>query len=204
MEEGLENVQDAGTIAPMPKKRAEANPQNQVSQRIWDAMTAVALPSLMWRDRPSLQKLDRAVGSKGYFSKLFKKTNEPTVEVPKLQAIAALLKINYTWLATGEGRMNDPDAIAAQSDRFVEKDGRYPNLEAAIAYHQGRWSEHTLAASRSIARASQTDLAPAQWTKKLDALEAAIASVVGELPGKEVVEDEWSTPPAGRKRHERR
>lgn len=96
-----------------------------------------------------------------------------------LVRIARGLRVNYGWLATGQGDMDDaeggPASIGGGAGRRAGKMGA---LEAAIAYHEGKWSAPTVAAARAMAEEpGAVELEPPEWAELLDQIEAALAKV---------------------------
>ena len=111
------------------------------------------------------------------------------VELRTLKAIAAGAGVSESWLISGVGDAPSPV-------RTVELTPRYQNIEAAIAYHPGRWRPETIAAGRGMARDGEEDRPPKEWEELLDRLEAAIRGKgsIGTL-----VEDDEDPPPRARK-----
>lgn len=51
-------------------------------------------------------------------------------------------------------------------------------LEAAVAYHQGKWSAPAVAAARAMPEEPDAvELGPPEWAELLDQIEAALAKV---------------------------
>ncbi|MCC6557272.1 MAG: helix-turn-helix transcriptional regulator [Polyangiaceae bacterium] len=114
---------------------------------------------------------DEARMSRGYVSRLLK--GERLKLSPELlRRIADTLRVSYEWLATGRGDMDAASPPAARVEQLAFA------LEAAIAYHQGKWSAPTVAAARALAHNPEAEgLQPHEWADVLDQIEAALAKV---------------------------
>ncbi|WP_437285638.1 helix-turn-helix domain-containing protein [Sorangium sp. So ce406] len=109
--------------------------------------------------------------SRGYISRVVK--GERMKLSPEiLRRIADVLEVNYEWLATGRGEMEGGGTGAP-----VGADLSHP-LEAAIAYHRGKWTAPAIAAARALTKHPEAaDLEPPDWADVLDQLEAAVSKV---------------------------
>ncbi len=110
--------------------------------------------------------------SRGYVSRILK--GERAKLSPDMMArIAAALEVSYEWLATGRGDgEGGGDGVPVGSGQLSHP------LEAAIAYHRGKWQAPTIAAARAFAKTSEAaDLEPPDWADVLDQIDAALSRV---------------------------
>ncbi|EYF06039.1 helix-turn-helix domain-containing protein [Chondromyces apiculatus] len=116
--------------------------------------------------------------ARGYASRILK--GERLKLSPELlRRIADALQVSYEWLATGRGSLDDlssPPPASASGARMQRS--RAFALEAALAYHQNKWSAPTVAAARAMASQPEgEELQPPEWTETLDAIEAALGKI---------------------------
>lgn len=115
--------------------------------------------------------------SRGYISRIVK-GERMRLSPEVMRRIADVLEVSYEWLATGRGEME------------IRKTGGpgdagpllHP-LEAALAYHRGKWSAPAVAAARALVQSPEAaDLDPPDWADVLDQIDAALAKL--KLSGK--------------------
>lgn len=148
------------------------------------ATLADRIGELLTKRDMSQQGLERAARlSRGYVTRI-RKGERVRIAPDILQRIADVLEVSYQWLATGRGtatRSATEMAVAHYRPASMALD----SLEAAIAYHAGKWGTATVAATRAMAADSPADLSPKEWTEKLDEIEALLRSVsVTSRPGR--------------------
>lgn len=147
----------------------------------------------------SMRGLSLAAGlTAGHLEQILKGRQSPDIGLKVATAFARAANVRTGWLLTGEGPR---EPFEGEPVRTVEKPKRYPNLEAAIAYHLERWTPATVAAARAMALDSETDRTPPEWRSILDNIQGALKGIEhGKvLPGTPV-EDAEDPPPRGRKR----
>lgn len=110
--------------------------------------------------------------SRGYVSRIIK--GERTKLSPDMmRRIADALEVSLDWLATGRG---DSGGVALGTP-VAARQLSHP-LEAAIAYHRGKWSAPAVAAARAFgATPEAAELEPPEWADVLDQIEAALSKV---------------------------
>ncbi|KYG10915.1 hypothetical protein BE21_09500 [Sorangium cellulosum] len=114
----------------------------------------------------------RAQLSRGYVSRIIR-GERARLSPDMLRRIADALEVSYEWLATGRG---------SNEDGGVEGPIGAPKplhpLEAALAYHRGKWSAPAVAAARVLAKSSEVvDLEPPGWADVLDQIDAALLKI---------------------------
>ncbi|WP_437671489.1 helix-turn-helix domain-containing protein [Sorangium sp. So ce131] len=110
--------------------------------------------------------------SRGYVSRLIK-GERTKISPDMMRRIADALEVSFEWLATGRGDADGVSTAAPVAARQLS----HP-LEAAIAYHRGKWSAPTVAAARALgATPEAADLEPPEWADVLDQIEAAMSKV---------------------------
>lgn len=118
------------------------------------------------------------------------------VAIEVLRGFARAGNVRTAWLMNGEeprepyegDETSPPLPIAPPAPtRTVDLDPRYQAIEAAIAYHPGRWTSVEIAAGRAAALEAES-LTPQQATGILDGLKARLRGFsVGDV---DVGEDE--------------
>ena len=162
---------------------ATKNSQDQallLNPKPLDTLAGRVLHGLELRHMTRLALEEEARLARGYASRIVK--GERLKLSPEImRRIADALQISYEWLATGRGDINDrsagppppppPTSTAAQRSRG------FP-LEAALAYHQNKWSAPAVAAARAMVLQPDVDeLQPPEWAEILDKIEAALAKI---------------------------
>ncbi|WP_437935282.1 helix-turn-helix domain-containing protein [Sorangium sp. So ce341] len=113
--------------------------------------------------------------SRGYVSRILK-GERMKLSPEMMRRIADALEVSYEWLATGRG---DSEGTAGTSlaAPIAARQLSHP-LEAAIAYHRGKWSAPTVAAARAFATSPEAaDLEPPEWADVLDQIDAALSKI---------------------------
>ncbi|MGK4001127.1 helix-turn-helix transcriptional regulator [Sorangium sp. So ce1036] len=114
--------------------------------------------------------------SRGYVSRILK-GERAKLSPDMMRRIADALEVSFEWLATGRGSIEGGDLAPAGPTPLSHP------LEAAIAYHRGRWPAPTIAAARAFAKSPEAaDLEPPEWAEVLDQIDAALSKV--KLTGK--------------------
>ncbi|WP_437721807.1 helix-turn-helix domain-containing protein [Sorangium sp. So ce861] len=110
--------------------------------------------------------------SRGYVSRILK-GERAKLSPDMMRRIADALEVSFEWLATGRGDAAGVSTAAPVAARQLS----HP-LEAAIAYHRGKWSPPTVAAARALGATPEgADLEPPEWADVLDQIEAALSKV---------------------------
>jgi len=110
--------------------------------------------------------LEQAAGlPRGYASRILSGKRR-YLRPEQLQRLAEGLRVDYTWLATGEGEMEPAPPGAApqrQQERVTELDPRYPNLAATIDWLRGQMPDDFLDDFAKTALKSDGDLSREDW-----------------------------------------
>ncbi|AKT38274.1 uncharacterized protein CMC5_024170 [Chondromyces crocatus] len=144
-----------------------------------DSLADRLLHALELRNMTRLALEEEARLARGYASRILK--GERLKLSPELmRRIADALRINYEWLATGRGNLDDPSSVPpppSLSGTATQR-SRALALEAALAYHQHKWSMPTVAAARAMVTLPDAEeLQPPQWAEMLDEIEAALGRI---------------------------
>jgi transcriptional regulator with XRE-family HTH domain len=108
--------------------------------------------------------------SRGYASRIVK-GERLKLSPDTMRRIADVLGVNYEWLATGRGNAEE-GGLSVGAGQLSQP------LEAAIAYHRGKWTAPTVAAARAFSKSPEASgLEPQEWTEMLDQIEAALSKV---------------------------
>jgi len=115
--------------------------------------------------------------SRGYVSRIVK--GERLKLSPELmRRVSDALGISYEWLATGRGDINDLSGGSLAANPVATQRSKSFPLEAAIAYHEGKWSAPAVAAARAMVNSPGADeLGPPDWAAILDQVEAALVKI---------------------------
>jgi transcriptional regulator with XRE-family HTH domain len=79
-------------------------------------------------------------------------------------------QLALTAYLRGERTLDDLIAGATDEPGYT----RAGNVEAAIAYHEGRWHMATIAAARAVALTRSPDPSPKEWAEILDRIEKCL------------------------------
>lgn len=156
----------------------------ELGNRVWHALHA--LPRDIDGEPPAVRPLEEAHElPNGIVMKLARGIRSG-VNAKTLTKLAKALEADPAWLLDGTGSPPEltgelppvpqpgkaPKKRGGGTTRTVELDARYPNLEAAIAYHpKDKWKPATIAAARSWTFKSDVDPPPPEWAALMDEIE---------------------------------
>lgn len=161
----------------MKKVPQDAAPAPESKPPVPETLSGRVLYALELRQMSRQGLEEEARLSRGYVSRIVK--GERLKLSPEvMRRMADALGISYEWLATGRGDMNDTSGGSFAANPATAQRSKSFALEAAIAYHEAKWSAPTVAAARAMVNSPRAEsFSPREWAVLLDQIEAALADI---------------------------